>query len=409
MMNKKNYKTKKYIFDSSFNNDYKNKTISSPIIQSCSTKNTIYLNKIKNKLLNKVDYSDYFKINNNKNEKYINININNLKEYTIQTHKMHTKKNIRTENNTILNRSVNNDKFKNINTINTSFDNKKLYDNKNFYNNNTCKSNIFTNKKKKYIIYNNDITNNDIKIIYNKERDIINNDINNNIKKIKKQEELLKLKKILLNLKEQNIKMKNELNILKDKNLKKENIKKNKNKQLYIDIKDIFSNTEKNIKNNNSQININDLLNFYKFKFGASSSLKEKIIFLRNIYLNEKLKNSLVEKTYRLFLDNKIFQEDIKNNSNTNNIDINNIWKKIKYIIDDINKIKKYNKKLKENINNYNVEKNLYNFYFNNWINFLGVKTKENLKKKINDLIKDENYNDIEETKLYNILMNKQS
>ena len=49
----------------------------------------------------------------------------------------------------------------------------------------------------------------------------------------------------------------------------------------------------------------------------------------------------------------------------------------------------------------------MYKYYYYNWIKNLRIKTKEDLQNKIKDLIIDQNYNDIEEIKLYNILMNK--
>ena len=412
LINKNEHKSQKYLFNNSNFRDFKNNTINTPTISSSSTKNNIYLNKLKNKIMNKIDYSDYFKLTNQKSENNIkinNIDLNNLKAYTIQTQKTHSTKNIiNSQNKFLLNYSdhINYNKIKNRSIITKQ----NLYDNKNYYNSQLFKNNnnnLSKINKKKYIIYNIENSNNDdIKTLFNKEGDNIDNDINNNINNIKKQEEFLKLKRILINIKVQNKKYQKELNILKNNNLTIKNKKTNNNKKLYIDIKNILNKIEKNIKNNNSKINNDNLLNYYNLKFGSFSSLKEKMIFLNNIYLNEKFKNSLIEKTYNLFLNNNILKEEIKNDSNINII---NILKWIKYLIKEINKIKKNNEKLKTNINNNNVENNLYNFYYNNWINCLGVKTEDNLKKKITDLINDQNYNDIEETKLYNILMNKDS
>ena len=412
---KNEHKTKKYLFNnSSFNRDCKNNTISTPIIGSSSTKNSIYINKLKNQLLNKIDYSDYFKICNQKSENNIkvsNIDLNNLKTYTIQTQNTHSSKNIITSHNKfLLNHSSNNNNNSNIIKNRSIIINKNqnLYDNQNYYNRQLFKNNINNISKinkKNNIIYIKNSNNDDIKTIFHKEGDNIDNDINKNINNIKKQEEFLKLKRILINLKIQNKKLQTDLNILKNNNLTIENIKRNNNKKIYIDIKNKFNKIEKSMKNNN-KINNDDLLNFYILKFGATSSLKEKIIFLNNIYLHEKLKNSLIEKTYNLLLNNNILKEEKKDDSNIN---INNILKWIKFLIKEIDKIKKDNEKLKTNINNNNIENNLYNIYYNNWINCLGVKTEENLKKKITDLINDQNYNDIEENKLYNILMNKES
>ena len=243
-------------------------------------------------------------------------------------------------------------------------------------------------------------------MIYNKTGNIIENDINDNINKMKKGEELVYLRNTLNNLKLKNKKIQDELNIMENKNLKLRNNKTYRNKRIYMDIKNIFINNEKDIKNNNSQINIDDLINFYGIKFGINISFKEKIKFLRGIYLNEKLKDSLVEKTNKLFLENNLLKEKEPNKSN-DNTNIGNIYKCVSNLLEKIDIIKKNNEELEKNINDKNKEKNMYNFYYNNWLYRLKIKNKEDIKNKIKDLILDQNFNDIEEIKLYNILMNK--
>ena len=363
-----------------FNRNFQNITFATSKTESSSTKNTLYINnkpyKInKNNNNNYIDYSEYFKINN-KSEKKI---INNLNRYNIQNQNFFISKNINNQNKIILNRTYN-------------------------FNKNISAKDLDLNL---YYIGNNlNDGNNDIKMIYNKTGDIIDNDIKDNINKMKKEEELVYLRNVLKKLKVQNKKIENEFNAIKNENLKIENNIKNKNKMIYRDIKNIFINNEKNIQNNNNQINTDDLLNFYKIKFGSSISFKEKLKLLREIYLNEKLKNSLVEKSNKLFIENNLLKPKDKNESNKN-INLNNIQKCIINLLENINRLKKKNDEIEIYINNKAKEKNMYKYYYYNWIKNLRIKTKEDLQNKIKDLIIDQNYNDIEEIKLYNILMNK--
>ena len=367
----------------------KNITIGSSKTESSSAMNTLHKNKTLNRLKtnnNNIDYSEYFKINNHKCEQKIKkYDINDLNLY---------------ENKIIQNNNVK--RFNNINYIYnnkeiiTNHDFKNHYKDENFYNNLNgyyLSKNIISN-----IIYNQD-NKNDIKEIYNKTGVMIDNDINNNMNKMEKERELLNLKKYLNTLKSQNKRIQIELEKMQDNKI-------NKNIKIFGDIRNIFIKYENKIKNDNSQININDLFNFYKFKFGESSSFKEKIRFLRNIYKNEKLKNSLIEKIKKLILENILNK---KKQNNLNNINTDNILEWINSLIEENNAIKKINEKIQINIDNINKEKNKYNFYYNNWINLLGVKNEKELKNKIKDLIIDQNYNDIEEIKLYNILMNKKA
>ena len=247
----------------------------------------------------------------------------------------------------------------------------------------------------------NDDSNDDLKKFYLKNGYNVHNNIYQNIKKIKKEEELLNLRKIVKDLKIKNQKIQNELALLKNKDIKleRDDNEINKNRKLYLNIKNIFNKTENNIINNNTKINIDDILNFYKFKFSFSSSFREKIKFFRKIYLDEKIKNSLIEKTYKLFLENNIVNENI-NNSNINK----NILDGINNLIKKIDKIKQFNEEIQLNINGKNIEKKKYNFYYIYWEKLLNVNKKEDVKKRIHDLIDDLKYNDIEESKLYNIL-----
>jgi len=384
---------------------------------SSSAKSTLYVNKTKN-----IDYSEYFKINNEKSEKKIKIknrNLNDFNRFTVQARNYHTNINssknvINTDNNKEINSNFDIDinSIKNIeNKISNGSELKNLYINKNIYNTfYNSNSNLVTYQKINKIINNEDIEN-DIKKVYNNTGVIINNDINNNMNKIKKEEELSKLKKILKDLETKNKEMQTELELLKNKNLKLKKDPKNISRIIYLDIKNIFNNNIKDIKtNNNNQINIYDLFNFYKFKFNSCSSLIEKIEHFRKVYLDEKLKNSLIEKVYSLFLKNNLTKDIIINGDVKNkldNINMDDIWKSIITIIGDIDKIKKFNNEMEANINDKKIENNLYKLYYNNWQKIFGVKKKEELRNKITDLINDQNYNDSEEFKLYKILMNK--
>ena len=296
------------------------------------------------------------------------------------------------QNKSLFNKHINSCKIKKAKNI--DIDIKNLDDNKTLYSYNYIqKQNNYFNRKSNYNYRK-------IKNIYYKTGEIIDNIINNNMNKMKKKEEFKNLKKILSNLKSQNQKIKKELTIIQNKNCKLDNYK---NKYIYQDIKNIFNNN-KNIIKKDKQMNIEDLLNFYKFKFGTPTTFEEKIKILRNIYIYENLKNSLVDNTNILFMNNKISNGNSKEESLLN---INNTLKWIISLIDDIEKIKKINKEIEEKIKNKKDENNKYNFYYNNWLNLLGIKTKEELYTKIKDLILDQNYNDINEKKLYNILMIK--
>ena len=199
----------------------------------------------------------------------------------------------------------------------------------------------------------------------------------------------------------QNQKLQKELLLIKNKNIKLESNEINKNRKLYLNLKNLFNKTEKNIINNSIKINIDNVLNFYKFKFSFSSSFREKIKFFRKIYLDELLKNSLIEKTHKLFLENNI----INNNDNGNSKINKNIFDGINNLIKEIDKIKKINEEIQLNINSKNIEKKKYNFYYIYWEKLLNVTKNEDIKKRIHELINNQKYNDIEESKLYNILM----
>ena len=417
----KNVGTKKKLLNSSYNYlKNKNKNISISNNGSISAKNTLYINNFK-----KIDYSEYFKMNIQKSEsnaKSKNIYLNNFNKYTIQPNNYFTNKSSPKKITSYITKNLLNSKFtldlnskKNTeNTLYNPTELNNLFSNKNIYNTyNNNKYNLYTETTNS-IINDDEIDDYNIKKVYKNTGAIINNNINNNMNKIKKEEELSKLKDTLKKIKNKNQEIQTELNLLKNINTKlknNQNINK-KNRLIYLDIKELLNKNKVNVNKNNSQMDISELLQFYKFKFESSSSLRENIEYFRKVYLDEKLKNSLIEKGHQLFLEN-ITIEDINNNNIDDNedsiseINSDDFWKYLIKIMGDIEKMKKFNGEMENNINNKNGEENIYKVHFEKWAKILGVNNKEDLKNKIIDLINDQNYNDIEEVRLYKILMNK--
>ena len=309
-------------------------------------------------------------------------------------------------------------KYFNLNKINS--DKKNINSIKTLYNNN-----INNNKKSKYSSYNNYITKKnktafikDVANIYHETGKKINKNINNNLHKIKKEKELLKLKSILAEIKLKNYKLENELLLLKEKNTKLEQSQNIQNKKIILNIKKIV---DKEIifknKNNNYSTDINNisdinLLNINKIK---SLSYKERSKYIRNIYLQEKLKNSLIDKTLSLYFqshESKDKSENTLNGQSIYNEDINpnnfyNIYIWVACMVDRIDKLKKTYDKIQININNLKEEKENYKNYYNNWINTFKINNKEELIKKIERLINYKNINDNGQAKMIKILMNK--
>ena len=418
-------------------------------------RNINFDNSLKKILKNNIDYSDYFKINNQKSAKNLKLkfNFDDLNKYIIQTKSINSVKNIVKRHNR-LNKFIEGDKICNSSISNIANEirktnNNNLYDKKYTYNyfykdhknysvnekNNSFTHNHFYRINNNINAYNsinsrNSINNtnidhsninkqNDINIkninmsnfnnnemikIYNEEGTSIDKDISNNIRKIKSKEELIQLKNIFENLKIENQMIQTELNILHNQNHQLEQKQKDKRKMIYLDIKRIFNYNVNDIKNNNNEINLN---NYYKC-MNKTCSLKEKVEILRNIYLDEKLKNSLVKKTYGLLTDLKKNgnNEDLKNNFNMNE-NIKKIWKMINSMIKDTEKVKKYNNNFDSNMKNKIREYEIYKIYYNKWIKIFSINNKEDLKNRIIDLINEQHYNDNEEFKLYNLLMNK--
>ena len=407
-------------------------------------RNNNFDNSLKTILKNNIDYSDYFKINNQKSAKNLKLkfNFDDFNKYITQTKNINSVKNYVNGHNR-LNKFIEGDKIYNSRISNIGNESIKendyLYDKKNTYNHFYKNKNYSTNDKNNSFTYNHfyrnnnnniytynsinsknnsinitninkqndlNINNNEMIKIYNEEGNSINNDIRNNIKKIKNKEELMQLKNIFENLRLENKMIQTELNILHNQNHQLEQKQKDKNKMIYLNIKNIFSHTINDIKINNNEINLN---NYYKNMI-KKSSLKDKVEILRNIYLDEKLKNSLVKKTYGLLLDLKKNgnneEEDLKNKFDMNE-NIKNIWKMINSLMKDTEKVKNYNNNFESNMKNKIREYEIYKIYYNKWISIFSINNREDLKNRIIDLINDQHYNDNEEFKLYSLLMNK--
>jgi len=285
------------------------------------------------------------------------------------------------------------------NIINNNNSLKTLYYKSNTNQNNKQiknKYNSYINKKNK-----NALTY-DSNYIYQEAGNIIQNNISSNINKIKKEKELLNLKKVLNELKSKNNSIKNELSLLKNQNYKLQTNNNNTNKNIYTNIKNILNN--KSI--NNNKIN-EKILNIFKTKKYKSLSNKEKINLIRNIYLNEKLKNSLIDKTCLLYMNFNNKNKNEINGSGINNGADENIYRWITSTVENIEKLKKNNNKIKMNIKNLIEEKEMYEKYFNTWLNMFGINKKEELIKKIDGLINYKNINSNEEAKLFKMLLNK--
>jgi hypothetical protein len=332
---------------------------------------TVAINKLKKISINK--YSNLYKINIDNN----NFNDNSIK--SLYYHENYSN-------------NGNNDKVCNISNINI---NKK----------NRNKFNTYVKKKiKNRLTY-------DSNYLYREVGKIIDNNINNNINKSKKEKELVNLKNKLIELKTKNNKIKKDLSLIKKQNLELENNKNNINKITYINIKNILNNNDNKNKNNNNK-NDGNILNIIKAKKYQSLSIKEKNNLLRNIYIYEKLKNSLIDKTCLLFLN-----INDKNKDGINGADISTetevdqnlgcIYKWISSIADNIEKLKKDNKKINMNINNLNKDKQIFKKYYNNWLNMLGINEKEELINQIDFLINYKNINSNEEAKMFKMLLNK--
>ena len=354
---------------------------------------------------------DIYKLSNARSFK---LNYTDLNKYMSQVHNINSTRVTQNKGNKMtLNKYFNinkinlDNKIINSNTVKTLYNNTSLKE----YNNIKNKYNSFITRKDKTSFINgiNNKTN-----IYNETGNIINNNIKNNINKIKKEKELLKLKKVLNELKTKNNNIQNEISFLKERNAILEHNKIIKNKKLFINIKNIL---QKIVINNENKNYNNILKNDNTKKLYNTLSYKEKIDFISKIYFEEKLKNSFIDKTYLLFL--KIKNKKEKENENEINgtgvdtkdmdkeVNIENIWKWIIFLIENIDKLNKNNYNIKKNIDNAIKEKEIYKKYYYNWINIFNVKEKEELIKNIDSLVDDKNINANEEAKMYKMLLSK--
>ena len=142
---------------------------------------------------------------------------------------------------------------------------------------------------------------------------------------------------------------------------------------------------------------------------------KERAKYIRNIYLQEKLTNSLIDKTLLLYFQSNesyVKTENTINGQSKNNEDINvnnhyNIYKWIASMVDNIDKLKKISDKIQRNIILLKEDNENYKKYYNNWIKTFKVNNKEELVKKIDGLINYQNINENGQAKMIKILMNK--
>ena len=376
---KKNLKREKNHINSARNNNVNNTDLHKFLHQAHNINSTGTNNY---KLLNRISLNKYFYIDKIKDEQKSIIDNSTKSIFFRNTIKRKINKDI--------NKEKNYDSLTNIN--------------------NKYKSNCITRRKRK-IIKDNIIGNSNNTCSLRKESGkMIIEDINNNIIKIKKEEHLLKLKSILNDLKSDNNKIKTQLLFLKHQNLKIEKDKNTQNKKIFSNLKNTLN---RNINNNNIEIDKKIILNPFKSKIYDNASYRGKIKYIRNVYLDEKLKNSLIEKTLTLYLDSNEVENKKSNIANDSNIDnkakLPIIWKWIISLTENVGNLKESNDIIKKNIDNLNKENEIYKKYYKNWMKLLGVKTNTELNNIINRLIKCQNINENEEAKMFKILLNKKA
>lgn len=343
----------------------------------------------------KLNFTDFNKYMNHLN----NINNNRMKMNTNRANKISLNKYFNLDKIKIENKDINNNNSR-----------RTLYYRNN--NNNKMRSskynsfNSYINKKNKTTFIS------DLKNIYNETGEFLNENICDNINKIKKEKKLLNFKNILGELKLKNFKLETELALIKEKNINLENSQNIRNKKIFITIKNILNRKIKNFDNININNQLNDMNNMNKenpfdLKMFKSLSYKEKINFIRKIYFEEKLKNSLIDKTEILYLKSHNKDEKILNGGGEAWINLCNVYKWILAIIENFDKIKKTNDKIQKNINKLLDEKEMNKKYYNNWINIFGINDKEELIKTIDSLIDVKNINENEKARMLKILMNK--
>ena len=409
---KKKLKANKTLNNMKYNAIHKNDYFSNRISEGNNPKNSIKreknnINSARNNKINKTDLHKFLCQAHNINS----TGTNNYKLNKISLNKYFYIDKEKDEPKSIIDNSVKSLYFRNTNKrkISKGINKEKNCDSLTNINN-KYNSNLITRKKRKIIKDNIISASNNTFNIRNESGKMIIEDINNSIIKIKKEKNILELKNILNDLKSDNNKIKNELLLFQRQNLKLEKDKNIQNKKIFLNVKNTLN---KNINNNNIEFDRKIVLNPFNSKIYENSSYRGKIKFIRNVYLDEKLKNSLLEKTLTLYLDsNEVENKNniITNDSNIdNNINLPIIWKWILSMTENVDNLKESNDIIKKNIDNLNKENEIYKKYYKNWMKLLGVKTNTELNNKINRLIKCQNINENEEAKMFKILLNKKA
>ena len=341
----------------------------------------------------KMKKSNFNNDNKIKNDDYAkNLKLSELSRYMNNAHNINIYNN-RTKNEIIpIHESLNN--FIELNKINEGKKSmSNIYNNNNIYNKSFIErknmSNLIYNKNKLYSETERYITKNSVNNTYNQ------NTINS-----KKAKALLKLEKILEQLKLNQNEIQKELKSLTKQNLEIEKKQNIKYINIYNNIKNILNGMQ-NQEESKNIININPQL--YK-----SFSLKEKTKLLRKIYIEEKLQKNLIEKINTLYINSysTINYSDINagNDYNLNNL---LIW--IKSLLENVDYLKLQNKQLISEINEKIKEKENYKIYYNKWLNIFCAHSKNEMIEKINALIKVQNFNNNEKNKMIKMLFNKKN
>ena len=220
--------------------------------------------------------------------------------------------------------------------------------------------------------------------------------IKNNSEISQKENKLLKLENILEELKLNQNEIQNELYKITKENAELEKSKTVQNQNIYINIKQILENAQKQVLNNNKEINS---------KLYKSLSNKEKCKLLRKVYLEKKLQKSLIEKINSLYVNsyNTINEADINSGNDYN---LNNLLNWIISLVENIDYLNIQNNKLKFEIKERTKEKDKYKIYYGNWAKIFCAKTKDEIIQNINELIKEQNINNNEKIKMIKMLFN---
>ena len=318
-----------------------------------------------------------------------NIKLSDLNRYMNNAHNIN-----------IYNKKINEPRPKNM-SLNHYFDLTKINQAKksvnNIYNDINIYHKSFVERKKENSLRNK--KNN----MYSETERHINNNINFNIyENIKnseisqKEKKLLKLESILEELKLNQKEIQNELYNITKENSELERSQTVKNKNIYINIKNILENASMQDLKDNKNINS---------KLYKSLSNKEKCKFLRKIYIEKKLQTSLIDKINSLYVNsyNTINEADINTGNDYN---LNNLLNWVMSLVENIDYLNMQNNKLKFEINEKTKEKDKYKTYYGNWAKIFCAKTKDEIIQNINELIKEQNINNNEKIKMIKMLFN---